>query len=110
MLRGRFKRHHERCLQAIAKIPEFTGTIIPGEALDTGDGASMFTTTNKPSSSAGPSTHFGGGEDTSTPTREIDDERVALEQEVEDEEENEELSRDLLDILHVSSDSIHLEE
>ena len=105
MLRGRFKAHHQHCLQSIAKMPGFTGTIVPGECMDTGDGARVFTMAN-PHPLGGSS----GNEDASAGAAEIDDERAGLEQEAEDEEEDEELSRDLLAILHVLLDGMRLGE
>jgi hypothetical protein len=48
MLRGRFKMHHEYCLGHIAKMKGFAGTIVPGESLDTGNGASVFPAASQP--------------------------------------------------------------
>jgi hypothetical protein len=73
--------------------------------MDTGDSVRVFTTAN-PHPLAGSS----GNEDASAGAAEIDDERAGLEQEAEDEEEDEELSRDLLAILHVSLDGMRLGE
>ena len=84
-------------------MPGFTGTIVPGESMDTGDGACVFTTANPH--------HLGvssGNEDASAGAAEIDDERLGLEQEAEDEEDDKEFSCDLLDILHVSFDGMRL--
>jgi hypothetical protein len=110
MLRGRFKAHHEHCLEGIAKIPGFSGTIVPGESLDTGDGACVFTATNLHPAAAGASRHLEPSGDASAGNSEIEDERVELEQDAEEEEEDEQVHRDMLDILHVSLDGVHLGE
>jgi len=110
MLRGHFKAHHERCLKGIAKIPKFSGTIVPGESLDTGDGACMFTAANPHPSATGASRHPEADGDASAGNAEIDDERVELEQDAEEEEEDEQVHRDILDILLVSLDGVRLGE
>jgi hypothetical protein len=107
MLCGRFKVHHELCLKGIAKMREFSGTIAPGVSLDTGEGACVFTATNPRSSSAGVSDPPGSEDDASAATH-TESERADLEKEVDEEEEDEALSCDLLDVLYVSLDDMHL--
>ena len=82
MLRGHFKAHHKHCLQSIAKMPRFTGTIVPGKSMDTGDGACAFIATN-----SHPLDVSSGNGDASAGAAKIDDERVGLEQEAEDNED-----------------------
>jgi hypothetical protein len=108
MLRGRFKVHHELCLKGIAKMREFSGTIAPGVSLDTGEGACVFTATDPRSSSVGVSDPPGSEDDASVATH-AESERADLEKEVDEEEEEEALNRDLLDVLYVSLDDMHLQ-
>jgi len=109
MLRGRFKAHHEYCLQGINKMSGFTGTIYPGESLDTSEGASIFKAASPHlSTTTLPHSLSGDEEAASVGTHETDSERAELEQEADDEEEDQALSRDLLDILTVSIDDMHL--
>jgi hypothetical protein len=109
MLRGHFKVHHELCLKDIAKMREFSSTIAPGVSLDTGEGACVFMATNPRSSSVGVSDPPGNEDDASTATH-AESERADLEKEVDEEEEEEEeaLRHDLLDVLYVSLDDMHL--
>ena len=105
MLRGRFKAHHEYCLKGIAKVAGFTGTITPGEGMDTGQGASVFLEASEPLPrpplpSQGPS---------SPRVAEIEDERLELEAEADDEEDDEAFSRDVEDVLSVSLDGAQLQ-
>jgi hypothetical protein len=106
MLHGHFNVHHELCLKGIAKMQEFSGTIAPGVSLDTGEGTCVFMATNPCSSSVGVSDPP-GSEDASAATH-AESERADLEKEVDEEEEEEALSHDLLDVLYVSLDDMHL--
>jgi hypothetical protein len=107
MLHGCFKVHHELCLKDIAKMQEFSSTIAPGVSLDTSEGACVFMATNPCSSSIGVSDSPGSEDDASTATY-AESERADLKKEVDKEEEEEALSCDLLDVLHVSLDNMHL--
>ena len=98
MLRGRFKAHHERCLSGIAKMLDFTGTIVPGECLE-GPSVPIPALT---------ASHGLRKDDDPPANAEAEDERVQLEQEVEEEEEDMEFSRDVLDVLNASLDAMHL--
>jgi hypothetical protein len=109
MLHGHFKVYHELCLKGIAKIQEFSGTIAPGVSLDTGESACIFTTTHPHSSSTGVSDPPGSEDDASMATLKTESERADLEKEVDEEEEDEALSHDLLDVLYVSLDDMHLQ-
>jgi hypothetical protein len=102
MLRGRFKAHHEFCLRGIAKIREFSGTIAPGEGISNDNDTCGFT------ASAAAPPNIDTDRDFSTDAAGIEAERVELGQEAEDEDEDEAFSRDLLDILTVSTDSVNL--
>lgn len=107
MLRGRFKEHHRLCLQAIAKTPGFTGTITPGKALNPSSSASPPATHSIPTTAGLPNSPSEGAP---AATSEAYEEMaaLALEKEVEDEEADEEVSRDLLDILRISLDGMQL--
>jgi hypothetical protein len=107
MLHGRFKVHHELYLKGIAKMQESSSTIAPGVSLDTGEGACVFMATNPRSSSVGVYDPPGSEDDASMATH-AESERADLEKEVDEEEEEEALSRDLLDVLYVSLDNMHL--
>jgi hypothetical protein len=87
---------------------EFSSTIAPGVSLDTGKGACVFTATNPCSSSVGVSDPPGSEDDASMATH-AESERADLEKEVDEEEEVVVLSCDLLDVLYVSLDDMHLQ-
>jgi hypothetical protein len=65
---------------------------------------------NKPhSSSAGVSNPPGSKDDVSAATHKTESERADLEKEIDKKEEDEALSHDLLDVLYVSLDNMHLQ-
>jgi hypothetical protein len=99
MLRGRFKTHHEYCLGRIAKMKGFAGTIVPGESLDTGDGASVFSAASQPPPASS------NDEDASAS---MGSEAEELQRDAEDDEEDEQVHRDLLDVLQISLDGVRL--
>jgi hypothetical protein len=110
MLWGCFKAHHKRCLKGIAKFSGFSGTIVPGKSLDTRDGTCVFTTINPHPVAMGASCHLEAGRDAPAGNSEADDKRVELEWDAEEQEEDEQVHCDILDILHVSLDDVHLGE
>jgi hypothetical protein len=79
MLRGCFKAHHKCCLKGIAKISGFSGTIVPGKSLDTGDGTCVFTAINPHPVAMEASRHLEAGRDAPASNPEADDKRVELE-------------------------------
>jgi hypothetical protein len=107
MLRGRFKMHHARVLQEIAKLDGFTGTIAPGVSMDTSEGASIFSAATQPLPV--PVLSHVDDEDTPSRTLEIMTERHELEQEAEEEEEEEALAHDIMDVLSISVDGMQLQ-
>ena len=109
MLRGQFKAHHEHCLKGISKIVGFSGTITPGASMDTSEGASVFLPANQSLPPSPVLSHPSAEERTSSRAAEMENERVELEQEADEEEEDEALTRDILDVLSVSVDGMQLE-
>ena len=107
MLRGRFKVHHEHCLRGITKLAGFTGTITPGQSLDTERGACIFPATSQaPLPSPVPTAI--DHENSSFRVTEIEQERLDLEQEADEEEDDEDMARDIMDVLNVSLDGMQL--
>lgn len=107
MLQGRFHAHHEHCLASIAKMDGFTGTIAPGKSLDMGEGACVFPATSiSPSGVIQPPPLHSD----LPPPAAMEEERLELKVELEGEEEDEAVSRDILDVLGVSLDCVELQD
>lgn len=93
-VRGRFALHHHHRLAAIARLKGFTGSIEPGESLDTGPGGAasipVDTTVVPPEVASNKALHS--------------HEKEELAAEEEEEEADAEEGQDILDILSVSTD------
>lgn len=99
-IRGRFAAHHHRRLVAISKLQGFSGSIEPGESLDTARGGSA---------SRAPPVE---GEPAAIPIvvdePEMTLEEEELEEEEADDEEDMQDSEDIMDILSVAMDKTHV--
>lgn len=101
--RGRFNAHHLRRLTEISQLSGFTGSIVPGESTDTGPGASASNPNIQPpaSTSDDMEPEVLGAE--SEPRTIADEETVDdLERDQGADDSDEEISRAVYDLLHIS--------
>lgn len=103
MERGRFIAHHTSCLTKISQLKGFSGSITPGQSVDTSAGASASVPNIKPSATPIDepldARHEVGGQ---IPPEEDTEEDLEEEEEVDDSVEV--IASALVDILHVSDD------
>jgi hypothetical protein len=104
MERGRFNSHHAHCLKAISELRGFSGTIIPGESVDTGIGASASTPNIKaPDTMAIDEPQLPHIQQSRGMVQ--GDTQEDMEAEEDEEECTEQISRALYDVLRISDDS-----
>lgn len=96
-VRGRFDAHHKRQLKAIAQLDGFTGSIKPGQSLDTGRGGSASVVPN----TIPPREDLNG-----MPLRSQEEDELDAEQE--DDEAAAQEAEDMLDILTVAMDKVDI--
>ena len=105
--RGRFTAHHQRKLEAIAKLKGFSGSIEPGESLDTGRGGSASWT---PPDSAIPRALSTAADEQTRSGEDVDmeGEEFELEEEEADDEAEMQDGEDIMDILAIAMDRAHV--
>ena len=104
MERGRFNAHHIRCLTKISQLKGFSGSITPGQSVDTLTGASA-SVPNIIAPNGMPIDKLLHPQQVGGQTTPEEDTKEDLEEEEEVEDSIEEISSALVDLLHISGDS-----
>ena len=99
--RGRFNSHHLRRLAEISRLSGFTGSILPGESINTAPGASASNPTIQPPTSPDCTTEPA---DTGLEAPSFCDEEIVedLEEEQGADDSDEEISRAIYDVLRIT--------